>query len=130
MAIYVANYQSDLGRIYQKRTLFSNLIDSLSKTSFSTSYLFDSSYIPQVFKNKVLTKLEYKNSCFLNFQPRLFKLYLTETTYLSLPCPFMPTSTEYLLFQEQIISNPLIISWEIIGEVINDSLVQFLTKNV
>ena len=129
MAIYVADYQTDLGKLYQKRVLFSSLINNLSEISFTTTYDFDLPYLPQIFQSQTLTKLQYKNSCTLRFQPRLFRLFLTETKYLSLPCPFMPTSTNYLLFEQQIANNSLIIHVEKTGEIISDSSVYLQTKN-
>ncbi len=118
MAVYLGNYQFDLGQIQPALLLKSYLVEIGGNVS-RTSTDFDSSYLPQVFFDNVLPKTRVKNSCNANFRPRKVLLYLDEFSYLSVQIPFLPTSSNYLNFLAEVRANPLIKQVELIGEKIS-----------
>ena len=118
MALYVSDYQFDLGKIQPCLLLKSYLVEIGGKIS-RTSYDFDSSYLPQVFFDNVAFKTSVKTSCSANFRPRKVLLYLDEFSYLSVQIPFLPTSINYLNFLAQVKANSLIKQVELIGEKIS-----------
>ncbi len=118
MALYVGNYQLDLGKVQPALLLKSYLVEIGGKTS-RTSTDFDSSYLPQIFFDNVLPKTKVKKSCSANFRPRRVHLYLDEFSYLSVQIPFSPISTNYLNFIAEVKANSLIKRVELIGEKIS-----------
>ena len=118
MALYVSDYQFDLGKVQPCLLLKSYLVE-IGGTISRTSYEFDSSYLPAIFLANVTKKTQVKTNCSATFRPRRVHLYLDEFKFLSIQIPFLPTSTNYLNFIAEIKTNPLIKQVELIGEKIS-----------
>lgn len=125
MASYNSNYQSDFGFIYRSIRLNSRIVKG-NGIVHQTTKEFDLPFLTEIF---VLASNPQKSCCSLNFKPRAVKLYIDERDYLYLEHPFMPTSTEFLTFKEELINNSLILKIEYIGESLGDLYTNILTKN-
>lgn len=127
MALYVGDYQYDLGRVQPCLLLKSYLIE-MGGLITRTSYDFDAQYLPTVFLANVDKKTEVKISCGANFRPRRMLLYLSELSYLSVYLPFTPTSSNYLLFLSEVKANSAIKKVKYVGESINAVKTQIWTN--
>lgn len=119
MAHYVADYQFDLGKT-QLCLLLKSYLRDLNGDTRRTNYDFDAQVLPLTFQDYVLQKNEVKAYCTANFQPRRCHLYLSETTFLSVQLPFLPTSMNYLNFIAEAKANPDIKKIELVGERISN----------
>lgn len=101
MASYYGNYQSELGRIFERIKLSVYFVDVTVVTRGTrdfTSTEEDKKYIPTMFFDKV-TLIEGRGAyCTLPYRLRYALLWLNKDKYLKVELPFLPGSNEYLEF--------------------------------
>lgn len=128
MASYIGDYIDDFGNNYPFRLLNVGIIaettiDTTRGQFNFTSTNFDSNYLPSIFilRTKVKTPRDSRQ-CPFDFIPRFAKLYLTESSYLKIPVPFKPNTTNFnqffLDFQNTNLEEVLTIGYQ--GEILNN----------
>jgi hypothetical protein len=114
MANYTLNYQSDLG-VFIRCARLSTLQSSdgaISPSARST----DNIYLPQVFREAVDAD---NQGCTLPIAPRGAKVWITQSDYQFIPCPFAGGSAEFDQFFSELEANTEQILITLEGERVN-----------
>lgn len=122
MATYTVRYQSDLGRVFSPASVSAFTVTDNGR-SVSPSGV-DAVVFPAIFQDALLGVGE---GCSLPFTPRSVRAYLSETDYVSVPCPFIGGSPQFIQFFEQVRARPDVLFAVLDGEEIGDFFVRILT---
>lgn len=122
MASYYGNYQSELGRTFERIKLsvyFVEVTVVTRGTRAFTSTDEDRKYIPAIFFDQV-TLIEGRGAfCELPYRLRYALLWLNKDKYLKVELPFLPGSNEYLEFLRE--AKKKVDTVGVHGELINNA---------
>jgi hypothetical protein len=103
MSSYVAPYTNDFGRVYEHARITSYLVDQLESSRFPAAEILDLAFFPDILKDAVDA---FTQGCDLPVvKARHAQVWLNETSYLEIPCPFRPDTNEWRTFYDQLGSN-------------------------
>lgn len=101
MAVYLGDYQSDSGFFFYRVKLEVYLVDSPTKTlrgtRINTPVKEDQNYLADWWFQRVKPLEKAAKFCEAPAK-RAFLIWLSETRYLSIDCPFLPGSTDHFNF--------------------------------
>ena len=122
MASYYGNYQSELGRTFERIKLSVYFVEVTVVTRVTRAFTStdeDRKYIPAIFFDQV-TLIEGRGAfCELPYRLRYALLWLNKDKYLKVELPFLPGSNEYLEFLRE--AKKKVDTVGVHGELINNA---------
>lgn len=103
MSSFVAPYTNDFGHVFQYARLTSYLVDQIENSRFPTPELLDLAYFPGILKDSL--DLFIQGCDIPVVRPRHAQFWLSESSFLEIPCPFRPDTDEWRTFYDQLGSN-------------------------
>ncbi len=132
MAVYLGNYEADSSKRFDCAVLTVGFIEVTTgeiRGQFSPSTPGDDQrYLPDVWFANTELKDRRRPGCSLPHTPRFALLWITNTSYLRVPLPFRPGTTEYNQFFIAVSVNTRLTTVGQRGEIVGSNWLKLYTK--